>query len=72
MGPLTMSPNLIREKDGKLEVTANVRMPRGNTPEKLTQAINGKVNAWAAANKGQGRNRLPAGRPDGARCASAT
>ena len=51
MGPLTMSPNLIREKDGKLEVTANVRMPRGNTPEKLTQAITGKVNAWAAANK---------------------
>ena len=42
MGALTMSPNLIREKDGKLEVTANVRMPRGNTPEKLTQAITGK------------------------------
>ena len=37
MGPLTMSPNLIREKDGKLEVTANVRMPRGSTPEQLTQ-----------------------------------
>jgi predicted dipeptidase len=51
MGPLTMSPNLIGEKDGKLEVTANVRMPRGNTPEKLTQAITGKINAWAAANK---------------------
>jgi len=51
MGPLTMSPNFIGEKDGKLEVTANVRMPRGNTPEKLTQAISGKVNAWAAANK---------------------
>ena len=39
MGPLTASPNLIREKDGNLEVTANVRMPRGNTPEKLSQAI---------------------------------
>ena len=32
-------------------MTANVRMPRGNTPEKLTQAITGKVNAWATANK---------------------
>jgi predicted dipeptidase len=54
MGPLTMSPNLIREKDGKLvEVTANVRMPRGNTPEKLAQAVAGKVNAWAAANQAQ-------------------
>jgi predicted dipeptidase len=49
MGPLTVSPNLIGEKDGKLEVTANVRMPRGNTPEKLTQAITAKVNGWAAA-----------------------
>lgn len=51
MGPLTMSPNLIREKDGKLEVTANVRMPRGNTPEKLTAAIKDKVNDWAAASQ---------------------
>jgi len=51
MGPLTMSPNLIREKDGKLEVTANVRMPRGNTPQKLTQAVTGKINAWATANR---------------------
>lgn len=49
MGPLTMSPNLIREKDGKLEVTANVRMPRGRTPEQLTRAISEKVDAWAAA-----------------------
>ncbi|WP_179106818.1 dipeptidase [Variovorax sp. KK3] len=51
MGPLTMSPNLIREKDGKLEVTANVRMPRGNTPAELTSSINGKIKAWAAANQ---------------------
>jgi Acetylornithine deacetylase/Succinyl-diaminopimelate desuccinylase and related deacylases len=51
MGPLTISPNFIAEKDGKLEVTANVRMPRGNTPENLTQAITGKINAWAAVNK---------------------
>ena len=51
MGPLTMSPNLIREKDGKLEVTANVRMPRGSTPAQLTQAVTGRINAWAAANQ---------------------
>jgi predicted dipeptidase len=50
MGPLTMSPNLIRQTKDKLEVTANVRMPRGNTPEKLTQAITDKINAWATAN----------------------
>lgn len=51
MGPLTMSPNLIREKDGKLEVTANVRMPRGSTPEQLTASIKEKINAWAAASQ---------------------
>jgi acetylornithine deacetylase/succinyl-diaminopimelate desuccinylase-like protein len=34
MGPLTISPTLIRER-GKLEVTANVRMPRGSTPDAL-------------------------------------
>jgi predicted dipeptidase len=51
MGPLTVSPNLVGEKDGKLEVTANVRMPRGNTPEKLTQAVTAKINEWATANQ---------------------
>ncbi|OUL98466.1 dipeptidase [Variovorax sp. JS1663] len=51
MGPLTMSPNLIREKDGRLEVTANVRMPRGSTPAQLTQAVTGKINAWAATSQ---------------------
>lgn len=50
MGPLTMSPNLVRESDGQLEVTANVRMPRGNTPQALSKAVADKINAWAAAN----------------------
>jgi acetylornithine deacetylase/succinyl-diaminopimelate desuccinylase-like protein len=51
MGPLTISPNLIREVDGKVEVAANARMPRGQTPEALVKTISDKVNAWAAANK---------------------
>jgi predicted dipeptidase len=51
MGPLTMSPNLIREKDGRLEVTANVRMPRGNTPDKLSAAVRDRIEGWAAANQ---------------------
>lgn len=51
MGPLTMSPNLIREKDSQLEVTTNVRMPRGSTPEALTQRVKAKVDGWAATNK---------------------
>ncbi|MEJ8821696.1 dipeptidase [Variovorax humicola] len=51
MGPLTISPNLIRERDGKLEVTANARMPRGRTPEALVESVKAKIDAWAAANK---------------------
>lgn len=51
MGPLTLSPNLIREKDGKLEVTANVRMPRGSTPQDLKKAVAARIEAWATANQ---------------------
>ena len=46
MGPLTASPTLIRENAGKVEVTANVRMPRGNTPEAVSAATQSKVRAW--------------------------
>ena len=46
MGPLTLSPNLIREKDGKVDVLVNVRMPRGNTPEALSQATTEHIKAW--------------------------
>jgi len=49
MGPLTMSPTLVRERNGKLEVTANVRMPRGATPDELRQKVAARINAWAAA-----------------------
>ncbi|WP_306877187.1 dipeptidase [Variovorax boronicumulans] len=52
MGPLTFSPNLIRMgNDGKLEMTTNVRMPRGRTPDELKSQVTAKVNAWAAANQ---------------------
>jgi len=49
MGPLTISPTLIRERDGKLEVTANVRMPRGSTPDALRASIAKRIQAWAAS-----------------------
>ncbi len=48
MGPLTMSPNLIREKDGKVDVLVNVRMPRGNTPEALAKATTERIKSWGA------------------------
>lgn len=49
MGPLTISPTLIRERNGKLEVTANVRMPRGSTPDALRTKITERIQAWATA-----------------------
>jgi len=52
MGPLTFSPNLIRMgNDGRLEVTVNVRMPRGRTPDELKAQVAEKINGWAIANQ---------------------
>ena len=41
---------MIGDKNGRVEVTANVRMPRGKTPDALRGEIAGKINAWANAN----------------------
>ncbi len=52
MGPLTFSPNLVRAgADGRVEVTVNVRMPRGRTPDELKAQVTAKVQAWADAAK---------------------
>jgi predicted dipeptidase len=52
MGPLTLSPTLVRAgADGKVDVTANVRMPRGNTPDDLKKAVTAKIDAWAASSR---------------------
>ncbi|MFH0129318.1 dipeptidase [Variovorax sp. VaC1] len=52
MGPLTFSLNLIRMgNDGRLEVTVNVRMPRGRTPDELKAQVAEKINGWAIANQ---------------------
>ncbi|WP_230427100.1 dipeptidase [Cupriavidus yeoncheonensis] len=49
MGPLTMSPNQIREQGEFLEVTTNVRMPRGSTPEALSGKAAQRIYKWAAS-----------------------
>lgn len=51
MGPLTLSPNLIQAVDGKLEVTTNVRMPRGKTPEQLRAEVEQGIARWSEAAK---------------------
>ncbi|MGJ7579362.1 dipeptidase [Variovorax sp. RHLX14] len=54
MGPLTLSPTLIRAgTEGKVDVTVNVRMPRGNTPDDLKKAITAKIDAWATGSQTQ-------------------
>lgn len=51
MGPLTLSPNLIQSMDARLEVTTNVRMPRGKTPEQLRAEIEQRLARWSEAAK---------------------
>ena len=51
MGPLTLSPNLIKAADSQLEVTTNVRMPRGKTPEQLRAEVEQGVARWSDAAK---------------------
>lgn len=51
MGPLTLSPNLIKAADGKLEITTNVRMPRGKTPEQLRAEVEQRITRWSEAAK---------------------
>lgn len=51
MGPLTISPNLIKPGNGQLEVTANARMPRGKSPEQLKAEVEKGIANWSAATK---------------------
>ena len=49
MGPLTISPNLIKPGNGQLDVTANARMPRGKSPEQLKAEVEKGIANWSAA-----------------------
>ena len=48
MGPLTMSPTLVRERGEYVDVVTNVRMPRGRTPDELGARITKRIFGWAA------------------------
>ncbi|MEC3766250.1 dipeptidase [Cupriavidus sp. SS-3] len=48
MGPLTMSPTLVRERGEYVDVVTNVRMPRGRTPDDLGGKITKRIFGWAA------------------------
>ena len=49
MGPFTIAVTMSREKDRRLEVGLNTRMPRGKTPGALKAAIAAKLEKFRAA-----------------------
>ncbi|MBD8533042.1 MULTISPECIES: dipeptidase [unclassified Massilia] len=50
MGPMTVAPTVIRQKEEGIEVSLNLRRPRGKSVEQLTGEVNAALAAW------QGRN----------------
>ena len=50
MGPMTVAPTVIRQKEDGIEVSLNLRRPRGKSVEQLTGEVNAALAAW------QGRN----------------
>jgi dipeptidase D len=50
MGPMTVAPTVIRQKDAGIEVSLNLRRPQGKSAEQLTAEINAALAAWQARN----------------------
>ena len=50
MGPMTFAPTVIRQHDGGIEVSINMRRPQGKSTEQLTNELNAALAQW------QGRN----------------
>lgn len=50
MGPMTVAPTVIRQKDEGIEVSINLRRPQGKSIEQITNEVNAALAQW------QGRN----------------
>ncbi|MDB5749571.1 MAG: dipeptidase [Massilia sp.] len=50
MGPMTLAPTVIRQKDEGIEVSINLRRPQGKSIEQFTNEVNAALAQW------QGRN----------------
>ncbi|GAB3029098.1 dipeptidase [Bowmanella dokdonensis] len=46
MGPMTVSPTVIKQLDAGIQLNINIRRPRGKTAEQLEQEINQAVDNW--------------------------
>lgn len=50
MGPMTVSPTVIKTSDQGLQLNINIRRPAGKTAEQLEQQINQAVDNWQSQN----------------------
>lgn len=46
MGPMSLAPTVIKPADKGIEITINLRRPRGKTPEQLDKETVSAINAW--------------------------
>jgi dipeptidase D len=46
MGPMTVSPTVIKQHDDNIELNINIRRPQGKTADKLTAEINKTIVDW--------------------------
>jgi dipeptidase D len=50
MGPMTVSPTVIKQLKNNIELNINIRRPRGKSAQQLTQEINHAIATWKLAN----------------------
>jgi dipeptidase D len=50
MGPMTVAPTVIRQKEEGIEVSINLRRPRGKSIEQLTSEVNAALTGWQSRN----------------------
>lgn len=50
MGPMTVAPTVIRQKEDGIEVSLNLRRPRGKSVEQLSGEVNAALNQWQDRN----------------------
>ena len=51
MGPMTVAPTVLTQKDHGIELSINLRQPRGKTLEQLTEEINQTLIQWQQKNQ---------------------
>lgn len=48
MGPMTLSPTVIRQRDDGIEISLNMRRPQGKTGERLSGEVHAALAQWQA------------------------